>query len=132
MGAGQASGDQSQLAGRERVRELANAEDRQNLSSAVRSGMGICRARGNDYSLLVGPEYWFTAGELPRMQQWRGLPDSACGLVSAEPIRPLRHVRQRGRMGGGLLERQLSRRSQGRLRLDHGSVPAPGTARRSI
>ena len=40
--------------------------------------------------------------------------------VTPQPVRPVRHRRQRRRMGRGLLERQLPWRARGRRRLDPG------------
>src|SRR3954447_9485084 len=80
MGPRQASGNQCQLVGYQGVRELALTEDWQDVSTPIRGGMGICRARGNEYALLVGAGRRLAPGELSGMRQ-RFWPANAAGRL---------------------------------------------------
>ena len=55
--------------------------------------------------------------------------DSARWLVPAKRLRALRHIRQCGGMGRGLLEQLLSQCTEGRFALDVGRLPPAGAAR---
>ncbi len=108
---------------------VAVEKDRPRLSAADRGGMGIFRSSRQRIGLLVGQGHWDGPRHVPRLWRRHDAPDSSDGSFRAERLRPLRHVRQRRRMGPGLLERQLQGRAEGRNRLDVGRLHAACAAR---
>ncbi len=122
-----ASGGRRQLVRRADVRRLAELEDRRGrrLPPAVRRRVGVRRARRHDDGLSVGRQARSQLRQLrhrrPRARrQGRGprsvgQRDRPGRVVPAQRVRPLRHARQRLRVGGGLLRGGPRARAGGRL-----------------
>ena len=101
---------------------------RKSLSTAERSGVGVCSARRLDDALLVGQGYRKGTRPVFRMRGPRDGQDDARRLLPAECFWSLRHLRRRGRVGVGLLEPKLQGRSGGRLVLDERRLLAASAA----
>ena len=67
-----------------------------------------------------------------RMRRERERQDRARGLVPAERLRIVRHRRERGRVGGGLLEPNVPRRAQRRIGLDERRLLASRSSGRLV
>ena len=108
-------------------------DDRPALSPAERGGVGIRRPRRHRGPLLVGRQGRPEHGELPGLQ--RAVQRQAArepGPLSAEPVRPRRHDRQRRAMGRRLLASELPGRARRRLGSQDAELPRERAARRFV
>ena len=90
------------------------------------------RAGRLDPAILVGQGHRDRTGPMRRLRGERDWQTSGRGLVPPERLWVVRHVRQRRRVGGRLLEPLVSGRAQRWLGLDERRLQKPNRARRRL